>query len=254
MNRYSRKYCERDDYDYAGELHEYRSIQVNVSLRDEDVLNNNPRGIKRTRTSTGISTSDLRRNKRPRCDRYEYEDNSRDDIIDDLKRRYKAKERKMDERIERLEGENRKLEAKNSKLLLEQDFNTFFDQEMSDSLCLKVNELEKENTTMSREIAEKSKDLKDKDVVIEDLENSMEKMSREYRQLKKEMERDFLECEFCDLKFRSNEQLKRHSRFDHKMKPPGSIKIEPRVNNEDVKRARSTSPIRDDAEKFTKIK
>ena len=111
MNRYSRKHCERDDYDFAGEVHEYRSIQVNVSLRDEDVLNNNQRGIKRTRTSTGISTSDLRRNKRPRCDRYEYEDNSRDDIIDDLKRRYKAKEREMDERIERSEGENRKFES-----------------------------------------------------------------------------------------------------------------------------------------------
>ena len=92
MNRYTRNY--RDDYDYYYDQDEfyddYRSIQVNVSLRDHDVFNNNRRGIKRTRISAGISSSDLRRYKRSRDDNFEYEDNH--------SRYHKEKERETEEK------------------------------------------------------------------------------------------------------------------------------------------------------------
>merc|ERR1712133_202527 len=105
--------------------------------------------------------------------------------------------------IERLEEENRKLRTEKSQLLFKQDFESFFSKEMSESLCEKVKKLEELNRTSSREAFEKTKDWKDKNVVIEDLEKSKEELATKLRELKKDMERDFIKCEYCVEKFRT---------------------------------------------------
>lgn len=88
-----------------------------------------------------------------------------------------------------------------------------FDKSMDTSLWKKISVLEKENKKLL-------KDLKEKDVIIEDLEKNNEKLLKERDLWKKEMERDAIECTSpeCQLKFRSNELLRRHLRFSDKCK------------------------------------
>ena len=95
---------------------------------------------------------------------------------------------------------------------LEKYFLNEFDKSMDTSLWKKISVLEKENKKLL-------KDLKEKDVIIEDLEKNNEKLLKE-RGLWKEMEIDAIECSSpeCREKFRSNELLRRHLRFECKFK------------------------------------
>ena len=88
-----------------------------------------------------------------------------------------------------------------------------FDKSMDTSLWKKISVLEKENKKLL-------KDLKEKDVIIEDLEKNNEKLLKERGLWKNEMERDAIECSSpeCREKFRSNELLRRHLRFECKFK------------------------------------
>ena len=96
---------------------------------------------------------------------------------------------------------------------LEKYFLDEFDKSMDTSLWKKISVLEKENKKLL-------KDLKEKDVIIEDLEKNNEKLLKERGLWKKEMERDAIECSSpeCREKFRSNELLRRHLRFECKFK------------------------------------
>ena len=106
--------------------------------------------------------------------------------------------------LQRAENENRDLKITIEKLL-ERSFDQSLESTMHHTIC----HLREENKVLSKR-------NNDNDLIIEDLEKNYEDLRSKYGVLKREMERDFIECPNinCKEKFRSNELLKRHKRFN----------------------------------------
>ena len=106
--------------------------------------------------------------------------------------------------LQRAESENRDLKV-TIETLLERSFDQSLEATMHHTIC----HLREENKVLSKRNIEN-------DLLIEDLEKNYEELRHKYGVLKREMERDFVECpnSNCKEKFRSNELLKRHKRFN----------------------------------------
>ena len=109
------------------------------------------------------------------------------------------------------QNENRELKVTIEKLL-ERSFDQSLESKLHQTIC----DLREENKVLSKRNNEN-------DLLIDDLEKNYEKMRHDYSVLKHEMERDFVECTnlYCKEKFRSNELLKRHKRFNCLGAEPG---------------------------------
>ena len=114
--------------------------------------------------------------------------------------------------LQRAESENRNLKITIEKLL-ERSFDQSLESTMHQTIC----HLREENKVLSKR-------NNDNDLLIEDLEKNYEDLRSKYVVLKREMERDFIECPNlnCKEKFRSNELLKRHKRFNCLGADPGT--------------------------------
>ena len=106
--------------------------------------------------------------------------------------------------LQRAESENRDLKVTIEKLL-----ERSFDQSLEATLHHTIGHLREENKVLNKRNNEN-------DLLIEDLEKNYEELRHKYGVLQREMERDFVECpnSNCKEKFRSNELLKRHKRFN----------------------------------------
>ena len=99
---------------------------------------------------------------------------------------------------------------------MERSFDQSLESNLHDTIC----HLREENKKLNKRNC-------DNDLLIDDLEKNFENLRHEYAVLKREMERDFIQCSNlnCKEKFRSNELLKRHKRFNC---PRAEAGIEPR--------------------------
>ena len=116
-----------------------------------------------------------------------------------------------DVEIDRLQMALRGAESENKelKVTIEKLLERSFDQSLESKLHQTICDLREENKILSKR-------NNDNDILIDDLEKNYEKIRHEFSVLKHEMERDFVECPnlHCKEKFRSNELLKRHKRFN----------------------------------------
>ena len=186
-----------------------------VEKVDDDTINNN---VCNKRQADSLSTLDLRRTKRARTD---YGDERNYNLVNrhrDGKGHFDS--RQMD-KMDNLERENMELKAKISELQLSLDCNSLFNEEMEKSLYLQMSDMSKVNRDLSHKLVDQDRTkeelkmkLRDQDKVIGDLEQHKDNLETRIKRLKNEMERDFIECENCKKKFRSNDILRRHKRFD----------------------------------------
>ena len=103
------------------------------------------------------------------------------------------------EALRKLERRNEELSKENANLRLEKDFKVIFDETMQESMWKELSELRNTNRDLSRE-------LKDKENMLDKLEMKRENFSRE-------MDKVHVKCE-CGQRFTSSDFLKRHKRFE----------------------------------------
>ena len=159
-------------YDFRGGFDDHYHERQDFSPR------NNNRGLKRARNSTPDLGHDRRRVKRMRTDTFH----------DDRR-----------EALRKLERRNEELSKENANLRLEKDFKVIFDETMQESMLKELSELRNTNRDLSRE-------LKDKENMLDKLEMKREKFSRE-------LDKVHVKCE-CGQRFISSDILKRHKRFE----------------------------------------
>jgi len=172
-----------------------------------EVLNDfSNRGFKRA-ADVKPSTIDMRRTKRVKTDNtYEEQLRYRE------KRFGTSSTLQLEDKIKELVKENRDLK-------LTKDFHRIYDEERQEFHEIKIRD-------QRTEIHILSKKLQDKNVTILKEKQRNEKLTKENKQLqievnklKVEMERDFIQCQYCVQKFRTNKQMERHHRFDCKKVP-----------------------------------
>merc|ERR1719318_1849043 len=122
---------------------------------------------------------------------------------------------KLNKEVEGLKGTIKSLELESRNFQLEHDFDEAAKDSWKDISLEQTKQLNFEIETLANELVIKNHELESRDVIINDLELTSETRMKEILKLKSEMERDFVQCDKCEEKFRSNELLKRHVRFRH---------------------------------------
>ena len=98
---------------------------------------------------------------------------------------------------------------------IKKDFSEASDESWKKVYQEQTGELNFQIETLVNELTKKNYELEEKDLIINDLEQTSEIRWKEVLKLQSEMQRDFVQCDQCEEKFRSNELLRRHTRFKH---------------------------------------
>ena len=129
----------------------------------------------------------------------------------DTRPKYKSRSESHTREFDRLQVALRESERENGELKVEIEklLHRSFDQSLESTMHQTISHLREENKILSKRNHENH-------LLIDDLEKNYEELRHEHRVLKSEMERDFVECPglSCRKKFRTNQLLKRHLRFD----------------------------------------
>jgi len=135
--------------------------------------------------------------------------------LKDMKRELQDQISQMKKDIDTKKETIRILRAENMNYKIEKDFSAAADETWKNVFLKQIEEQKCEIETMAIELKRNKSKLEEKDLLINDLEQTTEMRLKDYLELQSEMQRDFIQCDKCDEKFRSNELLKRHTRFKH---------------------------------------
>ena len=122
---------------------------------------------------------------------------------------------KLNEEVEGQRVNIKSLELENKNFRMEKDFSEAADDSWKNISLEQTKQLNFQIETLAKELVKNNNELKTRDDIINDLEQTSETRLKEIRNLQSEMERDFVQCGKCEDKFRSNELLRRHQRFKH---------------------------------------
>jgi len=172
-----------------------------------EVLNDfSNRGFKRA-ADVKPSTIDMRRTKRVKTDNtYEEQLRYRE------KRFGTSSTLQLEDKIKELVKENRDLK-------LTKDFHRIYDEERQEFHEIKIRDQRTEIHMLSKKLQEKNVTILKEKQRNEKLTKENKQLQIEVNKLKVEMERDFIQCQYCVQKFRTNKQMERHHRFDCKKVP-----------------------------------
>jgi len=122
---------------------------------------------------------------------------------------------KLNEEVAGQKSRIKSLELENKNFRMEKDFSEAADDSWKNISMEQIKQLNFQIETLAKELVKNNNELKARDDIINDLEQTSETRLKEIQMLQSEMERDFVQCDKCEEKFRSNELLRRHQRFKH---------------------------------------